>query len=78
MGVPVLCSDAGALPEMGGDAALYFNSDSIEEIEAAMEKIVSDKDLRLSLSQKGIVRAADFNWEVTVNKTFEVLSRVIA
>lgn len=78
MGVPVLCSNAGALPEMGGDAALYFNSDNIEEIEAAMEKIVSDKDLRLSLSQKGIKRAADFNWETTVNKTFEVLSRVIA
>ena len=62
---------------MGGDAALYFNSDNIEEIESAMEKIVSDKELRISLSQKGIERAADFSWEVTVNKTFEVLSRII-
>ncbi|MGP1458431.1 MAG: glycosyltransferase family 4 protein [Treponema sp.] len=78
VGVPVLCSSAGAIPEMGRDAALYFNSDNIEEIESAMEKIVSDKELRASMSQKGMERAAAFSWETTVKKTFETLSRVIS
>ncbi len=73
VGVPVLCSNKGAIPEMGGDAAFYFDSDNIEEIAGAMEKVVSDKELRASLSQKGLERALQFSWETTVKKTFAVL-----
>lgn len=76
-GVPVLCSNAGALCEMAEDAALYFNSDNIEEIEHALEQIVFDQTLHASLSKKGIDRAALFSWERTVSQTFDIAERLI-
>ena len=76
-GVPVLCSNAGALCEMAEDAALYFNSDNIEEIEHALEQIVFDQTLHASLSKKGIDRAALFSWERTVSQTFGIAERLI-
>ncbi len=76
-GVPVLCSNAGALSEMAENAALYFNSNNIEEIERALEQIVSDQTLRAALSQKGIERAAHFSWENTVSRTFEIAALLV-
>jgi glycosyltransferase involved in cell wall biosynthesis len=59
-GVPIACSSAGSLPEIAGDAALYFDPYSVEEIEKAIEKIVSDEKLRDSLIKLGYKRAEIF------------------
>lgn len=72
-GVPVLCSNSGALPEVGGDAPLYFNPDNIQEMADYMEKIVSDQELRSEMIKKGAERVSEFNWETTVAETLNVL-----
>ncbi len=72
-GIPVACSRSGALPEIGGDVALYFDSDNIEEMAFVLEKIVSDSDLRAKMSGGGIERAGEFNWETTVSRTVGIV-----
>ena len=72
-GIPVLCSDKGALKEIGGTAPLYFNSDDIDNIATSLQKITEDKELRDNMITDGIVWAKDYNWEETVKKTLAIL-----
>ena len=70
-GIPVLCSDKGALKEIGGTAPLYFDSDDIDQIATSMQKVVEDKELRENMITDGIMWANEFNWEDTVSKTIK-------
>lgn len=72
-GVPVLCSQSGALKEVGGTSALYFNSDNIEEIAECMKKIIEDKELKEKMVFDGLLWAGEFNWEKTVEQTLNVI-----
>ena len=75
-GIPVVCSEKGALKEIGGTAPLYYNSDkadAIDQLALNMQKITEDKELRDNVITDGIVWAKDFNWEETVKKTLEIL-----
>ena len=76
-GVPVACSSACALPEIAGDAALYFNSNNIEEIALCMEKIVSDSALKADMVKNGLEHSTCFSWEKTVSQTFDVVRRLV-
>ncbi|MBQ9238329.1 MAG: glycosyltransferase family 4 protein, partial [Treponema sp.] len=77
-GIPVACSNGGALPEIGGPSPLYFDADNIDEIELAMERLVLDTALRSSMIAAGIKWAAQYNWEKTVLRTIEVLRATAA
>lgn len=58
LGRPVLCSDVTSLPEVGGDAALYFDPKRPEEIVAAIERLESDPEYVAAMIEKGRGRAA--------------------
>ena len=71
-GIPVICSNKGALKEIGGTAPLYYNpdkADAIDQLALNMQKVTEDKELRDNMITDGIVWAKDFNWEETVNQT---------
>ena len=53
--LPVLCSNATTLPEVAGDAALYFDPDSPIELAALMREILNSPELREELIRKGTV-----------------------
>jgi|WetSurMetagenome_2_1015567.scaffolds.fasta_scaffold57965_2 glycosyltransferase involved in cell wall biosynthesis len=72
-GIPVACARSGALPEIAGQSALYFDSDNIDEMEAAMEKIVTDKVLRDKMIIDGLQWSKRFSWEKTVQMTADIL-----
>ena len=75
-GIPVICSEKGALKEIGGTAPLYYNSDKadvIDQLALNMQKITEDKELRDNMITDGILWANEFNWEDTVKKTLEIL-----
>lgn len=76
-GIPVACSKAGALPEMGGPAAVYFDSNNIEEIASAMERIVTDSALREKMIADGIEWTKRFSWVNTVSMTIDVMRKTI-
>lgn len=62
-GVPVVTSNTSSMPEIAGDAALLVDPNNPGEIAGAIGRLLSDKELYGSLSQKGIEQAARFSWE---------------
>jgi glycosyltransferase involved in cell wall biosynthesis len=76
-GVPVICSNTSALPEVAGDAALLVDPSSLEEIAYSLGKLINDADLRDELRQKGLRRAEEFTWEKAVEKTWRVYQDLI-
>jgi glycosyltransferase involved in cell wall biosynthesis len=74
-GLPVACAKAGALTEIAGNNALYFNADNIDEMESVMEQIVTDKQLRAKLTAGGLEWTKRFDWEKTASLTIDVLKK---
>lgn len=62
-GTPCLISNVSSLPEVGGDASLYFDPNSSNEISDKMIEIANNKDLRENLSKISLEQAKKFSWE---------------
>ncbi len=76
-GTPVITSAISSLPEVGGDAALYFDPSSFEALGALLIKLLSDETQQKLLSEKGLERAKQFTWESTAKETVEVFEKVM-
>jgi glycosyltransferase involved in cell wall biosynthesis len=70
-GAPTVISKTSSLPEVGGDAALYFNPYDTDEMARVMGKVLRNNKLRLRLAEKGKERAKKFSWEKFVKVFFE-------
>lgn len=77
-GVPVACSDRGALAEVAGDAALRFDPERPEQIAAAIEALLSDPATADRLRGAGRRRAAGFTWDATAKATLASYERAAA
>ncbi|HEY6844302.1 MAG TPA: glycosyltransferase family 1 protein [Thermoanaerobaculia bacterium] len=77
-GVPSIAARSSSLPEIGGDAALYFNPMDARELESKIESLLNDAPLRHELARRGKERAAQFQWSDAAQRTFEVLRNVCA
>jgi glycosyltransferase involved in cell wall biosynthesis len=75
-GCPVIYSNVTSLPEVAGEAALFVGAKDEEAIARAMRRIVEDDNLRQSLSQKGVQRAALFDWRKTIVETVLVYREI--
>jgi len=71
-GIPVASSSAGALPEVCGDAALYFDPLDVASIEDALRRILTDVDLRAGLVQAGRARERGYSWKRSAERTLAV------
>jgi len=76
--VPVLSSNTGALPEVAGEGALYFNPTKVSEIVDCMTKITEQKALGSSLQKKAEKKLKEFSWEKTTDQILKVLNEVVA
>jgi glycosyltransferase involved in cell wall biosynthesis len=76
-GTPVITSSVSALPEIGGEAAVYVNPLDVGALTAAIERVLSDQDLRADLSRRGLERAGAFSWQATAEQTRELFRRVV-
>jgi glycosyltransferase involved in cell wall biosynthesis len=76
-GVPVACADASSLPEVAGDAALLFDPRSPGQIARAVERLLSDEQLRERLRELGHRRAEQFTWERAARLTLASYARVL-
>ncbi len=74
-GCPVIASNAGALPEVAGDAAVLVDPDSLDGLAEAMRRMAGDAGLRGDLAARGLARAREFSWERTAARTLEVYER---
>ncbi|MFA5871158.1 MAG: glycosyltransferase family 1 protein [Parcubacteria group bacterium] len=62
-GAPAAVSKSSSLPEVGGNAVLYFNSHDTEEMARVMAKVLKNGKLRRSLSEKAEARSKRFSWD---------------
>ena len=76
-GLPAAVSGVSALPEVGGDAALYFRPEDPEDIAAKIIRLLSDEDLRTTLRARGRERARAFTWEKTASETLAFYRTVL-
>lgn len=75
-GVPVISSNTSALKEIVGDAGILVNPFSVEEINKAMQKIITENDLRNELALKAENRAKDFSWKKSAYLHYEIFHRI--
>ena len=76
-GAPVVASDAAAIPEAAGDAALYFPSGDAAALSRAIERVLTDDGLSTSLAAAGRERATAMTHERCARETLEVFERVV-
>lgn len=77
-GCPVISSNGGSLPEIGGEAALYFNPKNISEIKKCIHQGVYNEKLRVKLIENGRKRLSNFNWEKCRKETINVYNKVLS
>ena len=77
-GVPVVCSRASSFPEVGGDAARYFDPTDVEGMAEAIRAVWRDEALRAEMRAQGLVQAARFSWARAARETIAVYERVLA
>lgn len=77
-GAPVAASNAGALPEVVGDAGLLF--DPLDEIAMAraIQRLLTDNALHAGCSRIGVERAKRHRWSTVADRVFSELGRIVA
>jgi glycosyltransferase involved in cell wall biosynthesis len=73
---PIVCSNATSLPEVAGDAALFFDPHSPEELAAVVSRILTDDPLRRVLIERGRQQVKKFSWQKFTMETVRVLHQV--
>lgn len=71
-GIPVVSSDRTCLPEIGGDACLYFNPEDILDITDKIKLALNNERIRNELIEKGYKNASRFTWDKTCKNTFNL------
>ena len=66
---PLALSNISSLPEVGGDAALYFDPNDPKDICNQLTKIIYNEKFRNQLIEKGKVRRKEFSWQKTASET---------
>lgn len=76
-GCPVIASDSSCFPEIAGNAALYFNSEDIEDMVLKTEKVLNDNETRNGLIKNGYEREKLFGWEKCADETIEFYKEIL-
>ena len=76
-GVPVATSNTSSLPEIGGDAAQYFDPLDVASISATLCRLLGDTELQDEMRSRGLARAAAFSWERAAAETRAVYDAVL-
>ncbi len=74
-GVPVIASNASCMPEVLGDAALYFEPKSVEQLTSQINRLLTDTDLRQNLIQKGFVQVKKYSWQKSAQQILDIYQK---
>ena len=69
-GCPVISSDRASLPEILGEAAVYFNPQDKQDLISKIELVLDDDSLRKALKEKGYEQSRKYNWWECAHSTF--------
>ncbi|NHZ71810.1 MAG: glycosyltransferase [Aquificales bacterium] len=76
-GTAVACAHTSSLPEVGGDAAAYFDPNDTADIAHTIIHLLQNEDERISRQQQGIQQAAQFTWTKTAQMTIDLYRQTI-
>ncbi len=74
--VPVATSKVSSMPEVAGEAAVYFDPHRKDEIKNAIKSVLMDKSLADRLREKGKERLKEFSWEKCAKETLVTLTKM--
>lgn len=74
--LPIACSDRGPMPEVLGDAGVFFNPEDPASIAVALDSLVKDVGLRREYAHQARVRSGAYSWSSTSLRTFEFVAQV--
>ena len=75
-GAPVLAAATTSVGEVVGDGGVRLPPDDVDAWVQALARVVSDADWRAELRQRGLQRAAHFDWQRTAEQTLALYERV--
>jgi len=76
VGTAVVCSDAPALVEVAGDAAVIVARGDVTALSVALERMLADDDERTLWEARGLARSAAFDWDQVGHRAWELYRRV--
>jgi glycosyltransferase involved in cell wall biosynthesis len=75
-GCPVVCSNTSSLPEVVGDAAVFFDPSSDESMRVAIEDLLRNDGLRTEMIRRGYARVQHFSWAKCAAETAAIYRQV--
>ena len=70
-------SNTSSLPEVGGDAAIYFDPNNTDDMRDKIASVIFNRDLRDELILKASIQRQKFSFEKTAKQTLEVYKRFL-
>ena len=77
-GCHVVTSNSSSLPEVVGEAGIMVDAGNIEELSGAIYKVISNEEVRNSMSISGLSRSKIFSYEKTVKETVKIYNEVLS
>ena len=74
-GIPVIGSETTSLPEVVGEAGLFFNPNDTDQLKGHLKKILTDSALRERLGRLGWERAKTFSWEKSAMQMLSIINK---
>jgi glycosyltransferase involved in cell wall biosynthesis len=75
-GTPILTSNVNGLNEIAGEAAVQVNPKDVLSIADAISRLLSNTELRASLSRKGLERSTRFTWDACAKSTLSLFQDI--
>ncbi len=75
-GLPIACSNRGPMPEVLGDAGVFFDPESVDDTVKSLEKLIHNPSLREELAHRAYSQSQRFSWEQCAEKTFSFLAEI--
>ena len=76
-GCPVVCSNGGSIPEVVGNAGVYFDPGNADELRTALERVVTTPELQADLRRRGYARLPAFSWEKCAAETAQLYREIL-
>lgn len=75
-GLPIACSARSAMPELLGDAGVYFDPEAPDDIASALRRLIASPELRAEKAAAAFDRASGYSWNRCAAETFGMVAQV--
>lgn len=75
-GTPVVTSNVSSLPEVAGDAALLVSPDDVAGLSRALQRALTNQELRTTLRERGLAQAREFTWQRAAETVLGIYQRL--